>query len=128
MNLNEKQEQAKKHIDGPLLIIAWAGSWKTATLISRVEYMIDSVNISPESIIMLTFTNKAASEMRERLAHTLWISPPRNLFSSRNFPLIGTFHSLGIFFLKQMLASSYSEEVTRRISLKKKFYYLWWNR
>jgi len=103
MNLNPKQEEAKNKIDWPLLIIAGAGSWKTATLTARVQYMISEKNIDPESILMVTFTNKAAWEMKERVAKTLNTNPPRSLFASRNFPSVWTFHSIWIFMLKTFL-------------------------
>lgn len=119
MPLNPKQEEAKNHIDWPLLIIAWAWSWKTATLTARVEYMIKEKNISPANILMVTFTNKAASEMRERVAKTLWIETPRNIYAKWNFPLIGTFHSIWIYILKDVLNRYNSEEL--QIWLRKDF-------
>jgi len=128
MNLNPKQEEAKNKIDWPLLIIAGAGSWKTATLTARVEYMISEKNINPENILMVTFTNKAAGEMKERVAKTLNTNPPRNLFASRNFPSIGTFHSIWIFMLKTFLDpnnnsldKNYYEEICEHLSLRKDF-------
>jgi len=63
--LNESQSEAVKQIDGPLLILAGAGSGKTKTITSRVAYLIQN-GIPPSSILTLTFTNKAASEMRQR--------------------------------------------------------------
>ena len=63
--LNEEQRKAATHLDGPLLIIAGAGSGKTTTLINRVAYMVDS-GINPESILLLTFTNAAADNMKTR--------------------------------------------------------------
>jgi len=119
MNLNPKQEEAKNKIEWPLLIIAWAGSWKTATLTARVEYMIREKNINPNEILMVTFTNKAASEMRERVGKTLWVEPPRNVYSRGNFPLIWTFHSIWIFMLKDILSRYLPEELN--IWLKKDF-------
>lgn len=68
--LNEQQYEAATTIDGPLLIIAGAGTGKTATLIHRVAYMIEN-GIPPQSILLLTFTNKAANEMSERAAQIL---------------------------------------------------------
>lgn len=109
MQLNIKQEEAKNKIDWALLIIAWAGSWKTATLTSRVEYMIREKGINPNSIFMVTFTNKAAKEMRERVANVLWIEVPRNIYYRNNFPLIWTFHSIWIYILKEVL-NNYSHE------------------
>jgi len=119
MQLNPKQEEAKNKVEWPLLIIAWAWSWKTATLTERVQYMIKEKNIDPFNIMMVTFTNKAASEMRERVAKTLWIEAPRNIYSRWNFPLVGTFHSIWIFILKDVLSRYLSEEL--QIGLKKDF-------
>ncbi|MDD2870987.1 MAG: 3'-5' exonuclease [Candidatus Gracilibacteria bacterium] len=119
MNLNEKQAEAKNKIDGPLLIIAGAGSGKTATLTARVQYMIKEKGIFPSEIMMVTFTNKAATEMRERVAKTLGVEAPRSVYGRNNFPLIGTFHSIGIFILKDVLSRYLSEELA--IGLKKDF-------
>ncbi|QFR39248.1 AAA family ATPase [Candidatus Gracilibacteria bacterium 28_42_T64] len=119
MQLNPKQEEAKNKIEGPLLIIAGAGSGKTATLSQRVNYMIKEKGIVPPSVMMVTFTNKAASEMRERVAKTLGVETPRSIYSRGNFPLIGTFHSIGIFILKEVLNNFDSEELA--IGLKKDF-------
>jgi DNA helicase-2/ATP-dependent DNA helicase PcrA len=71
VQLNPKQEEAKNKINGPLLIIAGAGSGKTATLTQRVNYMISEKGISPNNVLMVTFTNKAAREMRDRVAARL---------------------------------------------------------
>lgn len=121
MQANQKQQEAIDKIEWPLLIIAWAWSWKTATLTKRVENMITNHNISPSSILMVTFTNKAANEMRERVAKTLWISTPKNIYSYKNFPLIWTFHSIWIFILKEILNSSIWEEIAEKIWIKKDF-------
>lgn len=126
MQLNPKQEEAKNKVEGPLLIIAGAGSWKTATLTKRVEYMIAEKNINPREILMVTFTNKAAWEMKERVAKTLWVDIPRNMYSKGNFPLLGTFHSIWIFILKEVISMknpmniSY-DEITEYIGLRKDF-------
>lgn len=119
MQLNPKQEEAKNKIEWPLLIIAWAWSWKTATLTKRVEYMIWEKWINPNEIMMVTFTNKASSEMRERVALTLWIEKPRSMYSRWNFPLVWTFHWIGIFVLKDVLSRYLPEEL--QIWLKKDF-------
>lgn len=119
MPLNPKQEEAKNHIDWPLLIIAWAWSWKTATLTARVEYMIREKQIKAWNIMMVTFTNKAATEMRDRVAKTLWIETPRNIYAKWNFPLIGTFHSIWIYILKDVLSRYNNEEL--QIGLRKDF-------
>ncbi|MDD2907351.1 MAG: UvrD-helicase domain-containing protein [Candidatus Gracilibacteria bacterium] len=119
MQLNPKQEEAKNKIEGPLLIIAGAGSGKTATLTARVEYMIRDKGISAQNIMMVTFTNKAATEMRERVARVLGVEKPRSIYAAGNFPLIGTFHSIGIYILKDVLSKYSSEEL--QIGLKKDF-------
>lgn len=121
MQANEKQQEAINQIEWPLLILAWAWSWKTATLTKRVENMILKKKIHPSNILMVTFTNKAANEMRERVAKTLWLSTPKNIYQNKNFPLIWTFHSIWIFFLKEMINSWYSEEISEIIWIKKDF-------
>lgn len=74
--LNSEQLRAVSIIDGPLLILAGAGSGKTHTLTERVYSMIHDVGISPSSILCVTFTNKAAKEMRERIAKKLGMNIP----------------------------------------------------
>ncbi len=66
--LNESQKQAVQQVDGPIMILAGAGSGKTRTLVARIQYLLEEKNISPYQILAVTFSNKAAREMRERLA------------------------------------------------------------
>jgi DNA helicase-2/ATP-dependent DNA helicase PcrA len=90
--LNQSQQDAVKHIDGPLLILAGAGSGKTKTLTTRLAYLIAEVGIDPLNTLTLTFTNKAAKEMRERASKLI---PPTS-----SMPLLCTFHKFGLLFLK----------------------------
>jgi DNA helicase-2/ATP-dependent DNA helicase PcrA len=91
-NLNEDQKKAVKTIDGPLLILAGAGSGKTTTIVSRLAYLIDHVGIPASNTLTLTFTNKAAKEMRDRAL---------SLISENTYPpLLCTFHKFGLLFLK----------------------------
>lgn len=71
MALNEMQQQAVAYTDGPLLILAGAGSGKTTVLVNRVQHIIDSGLARPWQVLAITFTNKAAGEIRERLIHTI---------------------------------------------------------
>jgi len=91
--LNEAQKEAATHIDGPLLILAGAGSGKTKTLTTRLAYLIGEVGIDPANTLTLTFTNKAANEMRERA-----LSMIGNRYNTP--PLLCTFHKFGLIFLK----------------------------
>lgn len=123
MNLNEKQKQAVEKIEGPLLIIAGAGSGKTATLTQRISYMIAHKSIEPSSILALTFTNKAASEMKERTGKAIWATYHPYMLKNRHLPYIWTFHSFGIFVLKEVLNTQFPhyQAITDCIRLKKDF-------
>lgn len=89
--LNESQKEAASHIDGPMLILAGAGSGKTKTITTRLAYMIGEVGIPAINTLTLTFTNKAASVMKNRAL---------NLLNSNENPLLCTFHKFGLLFLK----------------------------
>lgn len=82
--LNEKQYEAATTTEGPILILAGAGSGKTGTMTHRIAYMIKDAGIDPYSILAVTFTNKAAAEMRERVEQL--VGPVRGMW-------IQTFHS-----------------------------------
>ncbi|MDE2968493.1 MAG: UvrD-helicase domain-containing protein, partial [Chloroflexota bacterium] len=85
--LNQAQQLAVQHIDGPLLIIAGPGSGKTRVIVHRVAYLVRTVGVSPRGICVLTFTNKAARELRDRLARLLG-GPVAEQVTA------GTFHAL----------------------------------
>ena len=94
--LNDAQRQAVEHGDGPLLILAGAGSGKTKTLTHRIAHLVQNKGLAGSSILAVTFTNKAAKEMRERLAHLLGEDA-----SHRGFmPWMGTFHSICVRILR----------------------------
>ncbi|WP_010680952.1 DNA helicase PcrA [Acetivibrio cellulolyticus] len=91
--LNNEQREAVLHVDGPLLILAGAGSGKTRVLTNRIAYLIKEKGVYPSSILAITFTNKAAKEMRERIdklvenvSDSMWVS---------------TFHSLCVRILRK---------------------------
>ena len=91
-NLNPKQKEAVLHKDGPMLVLAGAGSGKTKVLTSRIAYLIDN-GVSPANILAITFTNKAAHEMKERVINLVGYDA--------NYIQISTFHSLGLKIIKE---------------------------
>ena len=94
-NLNENQLDAVMHKDGPALIIAGPGSGKTRVITSRIAWLINNEKIPIQEIAALTFTNKAANEMKNRIFHMLDIPPIKFL------PNIGTFHSFCAYLIRE---------------------------
>ncbi len=90
-SLNIEQQKAVKQTDGPIIILAGAGSGKTRVLIHKVLYLILEKNISPDRILMVTFTNKAANEMKERIQKS---ASDHRFNTNGKRPFISTFHSL----------------------------------
>lgn len=93
--LNSEQKSAVLHTEGPLLILAGAGSGKTRVLTYRMAYLIDECDVNPWNILAITFTNKAAGEMRERVdrivgygSESIWVS---------------TFHSMCVRILRRYI-------------------------
>lgn len=91
--LNESQLEAVKYNDGPLLVIAGAGTGKTRVITHKIAYLIKNRNIPPENILAVTFTNKAADEMARRISQ-LTDKHSKNIW-------IGTFHSIALRMLKR---------------------------
>src|SRR5690554_4337826 len=94
-NLNPPQRRAVTHHTGPLLVLAGAGSGKTRVLTHRVAYLIDHFDVSPDAIVAVTFTNRAAGEMRHRVDALLEDK------EAASRVVISTFHSLGARLLRR---------------------------
>ncbi|MZR31262.1 ATP-dependent helicase [Sneathiella litorea] len=91
--LNSGQREAVEALDGPVLVLAGAGTGKTRVLISRLAHILNLRNVKPWEILAVTFTNKAAAEMQERTAH---IIGPQAIEIK-----LGTFHSIGVWLLRR---------------------------
>jgi DNA helicase-2/ATP-dependent DNA helicase PcrA len=95
--LNDRQREAALLTDGPLIVLAGAGSGKTKMLTSRIAYLIEGRRVPPWQVLAVTFTNKAAGEMRERVSRTLESAHSNALGD----PEIGTFHSVCVRLLRR---------------------------
>ncbi|MEK6578232.1 MAG: UvrD-helicase domain-containing protein [Bdellovibrionota bacterium] len=101
-SLNERQREAVQITEGPLIVLAGAGSGKTKMLTSRIAYLIEAKKVSPQSILAMTFTNKAAGEMRERVERTLGHSAQQGGgHAFLGAPEIGTFHAVCVRILRR---------------------------
>lgn len=116
LHLNNEQLRAVRHVDGPMLVLAGPGSGKTAVLTQRVNYLISTANIKADSVLVLTFSNKAASEMQHRFNSIAGVKPVT----------FGTFHSVFFHVLKQyknygsdsIISSAHKTAIIRDIGIK----------
>ncbi|MGO2010982.1 DNA helicase Rep [Pseudoalteromonas sp.] len=96
MKLNPKQDEAVKYISGPCLVLAGAGSGKTRVITNKIAYLVQKCEYQARNIAAVTFTNKAAKEMRERVLKTLGKQESKGLW-------VSTFHTLGLEIIKKEL-------------------------
>lgn len=99
--LNEAQQAAATTVEGPVLMLAGAGSGKTKTLTHRIAYLLIEKQVPPTNILAVTFTNKAAAEMRERVSKLMGVQPESRTF----LPFLGTFHAVANRILRREAAA-----------------------
>ena len=104
-SLNRQQVEAVKYISGPCLVIAGAGSGKTRVITEKIIHLINNCNYKPYEICAVTFTNKAAKEMRDRVSSSIRAELLKGM-------LVTTFHSLGLHIIRKEY---------KRLGLKKDF-------
>src|SRR6266851_1699645 len=109
-DLNPQQQEAVRVTEGPLLVLAGAGSGKTRVITSRIAYLIEHASVPPWQILAVTFTNKAAGEMKSRVEATL------NPGLRNSSPLISTFHSLCVRILRRNI-EALNEGYTRNFTI-----------
>jgi ATP-dependent DNA helicase Rep len=97
-SLNPRQQEAVHHVSGPLLVLAGAGSGKTSVITQKIAWLIEGKGVAARHIAAVTFTNKAAREMKERVSKQVSRSASRGL-------IVATFHSLGIRIIKSELSA-----------------------
>ncbi len=128
--LNERQREAVFHTEGPLLILAGAGSGKTRVLTHRIAYLIEELGVNPWNILAITFTNKAAGEMRERVdnlvghgAESVWVSTFHSMcvrILRRHIDLIGYDNSFTIYDVDDQ--RTLMKDVCRKLDIDTKKY------
>ncbi len=89
MKMNSRQDEAVKYISGPCMVLAGAGSGKTRVITNKIAYLVQKCNYQPKNIAAVTFTNKAAREMKERVSETLGKKASKGI-------TVSTFHTLGL--------------------------------
>ena len=94
--LNDKQKEAVKNTEGPCLVIAGAGSGKTKVLTYKIAYLIQEKNVKPWNILAITFTNKAANEMKQRIENLIGGQATNDMW-------IGTFMIYGLVLFTQFV-------------------------
>lgn len=131
MKLNIEQERAAHHVQGPMLVLAGPGSGKTHLLVERICYLIEHVGVPPQKILVITFSKKAAEQMRERF---------RNRVKGAHYPVcFGTFHSvfyqiLSKFYdysfesiLNSKTKREYAAKAGKRLNIDKAYSFAWQN-